>query len=55
MTYALLFGLGLICSLLAGYRMSTGQHRNWLHIAGFTVMTVIICTLSLTLSTRALV
>jgi len=36
MIYALLFGLGLICS--------TGQHRNWLHIAGFTVMTVIICT-----------
>ena len=39
--YALLFGLGLICSLLAGYRMSSGQ-RSWLHIAGFTVMTVII-------------
>jgi hypothetical protein len=40
--YALLFGLGLICSLLAGYRMAAGQHRNWLHIFGFTVMTVII-------------
>ena len=40
--YALLFGLGLICSLLAGYRMSSGQHRSWLHICGFTVMTVII-------------
>jgi hypothetical protein len=40
--YALLFGLGLICSLLAGYRMSSGQYRSWLHIAGFTVMTVII-------------
>jgi hypothetical protein len=40
--YALLFGLGLICSLLAGYRMSRGQHRNWLHILGFTVLTVII-------------
>jgi hypothetical protein len=40
--YALLFGLGLICSLLAGYRMSSGQHRSWLHICGFTVMTVLI-------------
>jgi hypothetical protein len=40
--YALLFGLGLICSLLAGYRMSSGQHRSWLHILGFTVLTVII-------------
>ena len=40
--YVLLFGLGLICSLLAGYRMSSAQHRSWLHIFGFTVMTVII-------------
>jgi len=40
--YALLFGLGLICSLLAGFRMSSGQYRSWLHILGFTVLTVII-------------
>ena len=40
--YALLFGLGLICSLLAGYRMALGLHRSWLHILGFTVITVII-------------
>ncbi len=40
--YALVFGLGLICSLLAGYRMAGGQKRSWLHIFGFTVMTVII-------------
>lgn len=40
--YTLLFGLGLICSLLAGYRMSSGQHRSWLHIMGFTVLTAII-------------
>jgi hypothetical protein len=40
--YALLFSLGLICSLLAGYRMSTGAHRSWLHILGFTVITMII-------------
>ena len=26
----------------AGYRMASGQHRSWLHIFGFTVMTVII-------------
>jgi hypothetical protein len=40
--YALLFSLGLICSLLVGFRMSSGQHRSWLHIFGFTVLTVII-------------
>jgi hypothetical protein len=40
--YLLLFGLGLLCSLLAGYRMSGGQHRSWLHIFGFAVITVII-------------
>ena len=40
--YALLFGLGLICSLLAGYRMSSGQYRSWLHILGLTVITVIL-------------
>ena len=40
--YALLFGLGLICSLLAGFRMSSGQHRSWIHILGFTVLTVVI-------------
>lgn len=40
--YALLFCLGLICSLLAGFRMSNGRHRSWLHILGFTVLTVII-------------
>jgi hypothetical protein len=40
--YVLLFGLGLICSLLAGYRMSAAQHRSLLHILGFTVITVII-------------
>ena len=40
--YALLFSLGLICSLLAGFRMSSGQHRSWLHILGFAALTVII-------------
>lgn len=40
--YALLFGLGLICSLLAGYRMAASERRSWLHILGFTLITVII-------------
>jgi hypothetical protein len=40
--YALLFGLGLVCSLLAGYRMAVGQRRSWLHILGFSVITVIV-------------
>lgn len=41
--YVLLYCLGLICSLLAGYRMSIGPNRSWMHIIGFTVMTVVIC------------
>jgi hypothetical protein len=40
--YWLLLSLGLICSLLAGYRMAIGQRRSWIHILGFTVITVII-------------
>jgi hypothetical protein len=40
--YALLFALALICSLLAGYRMASGQKRSWLHILTFTVITVIV-------------
>ena len=40
--YVLLFILGLICSLLAGYRMATGQHRSWLHILSFAAITVIV-------------
>jgi len=40
--YELLFMLALICSLLAGYRMASGQHRSWLHILSFATITVII-------------
>jgi hypothetical protein len=40
--YALLFSLGLICAMLAGYRMSNGQRRSRLHILSFAVMPVII-------------
>ncbi len=45
--YDLLFGLGLICSLLAGYRMASGQHRSWLHILSLTVFTVIVVYVAL--------
>lgn len=40
--YALLFVLGLISSLLAGYRMASSQHRNWLHILSFAIITVVV-------------
>jgi hypothetical protein len=40
--HVLLFSLGLLCSLLAGYRMSSGQQRSWLHIFAFTIITVIV-------------
>jgi hypothetical protein len=40
--YWLLFGLGLLCSLLAGYRMAIGQHRSWIHILCFSFITVIV-------------
>jgi hypothetical protein len=38
--FILLFTLGLVCSLLAGYGMATGP-RSWLHILGFTAITVV--------------
>jgi hypothetical protein len=38
--FILLFALGLGCSLLAGYGMATSS-RSWLHIIGFTAVTVI--------------
>ena len=40
--YVLLFILGLICSLLAGYRMSVGQCRSWIHILSFVLITVVV-------------
>ena len=40
--YLLLLGLSLICSLLAGYRMSFAYRRSWLHrYLSFALMTVI--------------
>jgi protein-S-isoprenylcysteine O-methyltransferase Ste14 len=38
--FLLLFALGLGCSLVAGYGMATSR-RSWLHILGFTAVTVI--------------
>ena len=40
--YVLLFTVGLMCSLLAGYRMASAEHRSWLHILGFSVITVVV-------------
>lgn len=40
--HGLLLGLGLLCSLLAGYRMASGPQRSWLHILAFTIITVIV-------------
>lgn len=40
--FALLFALGLICSLLAGYRMATSPNRSWLHMLSFLLITVIV-------------
>jgi hypothetical protein len=40
--YWLLFSLGLLCSLLAGYRMAIGQQRSWIHILCFSVITIIV-------------
>jgi hypothetical protein len=40
--YVLLFSVALMCSLLAGYRMASAQHRSWLHILGFAVITVVV-------------
>jgi hypothetical protein len=36
--YLLLFFLGLLCSLLAGFRMGA-RHRSWLHMLSFPLLT----------------
>jgi hypothetical protein len=40
--FELLFVLGLICSLLAGYHMAGGRKWNWLHVFSFTLITSIV-------------
>jgi len=36
--FALLFGLALVASLLAGYGMAGSKARSWLHMLGFAVV-----------------
>jgi hypothetical protein len=38
----LLFALGLLCSLLAGYRMAVRLHRSWLHMVVFPLVTAVV-------------
>lgn len=45
--YALLFGLGLLCSVLAGYRIASCRRQSWLHIGGFTIITVLVVYVTL--------
>ena len=45
--FALLFVLGVNCSVLAGYRIAAGGHRSLLHVFGFAVMMVIIVFVTL--------
>jgi hypothetical protein len=40
--FELLFLLGLICALLAGYHMASARRWNLLHVFGFTVIVVIV-------------
>src|SRR5213075_760946 len=42
--YGMLFVLGLLCSLLVGFRMPV---RSWLHIASFTLITTSVVYISL--------
>lgn len=39
--FALLFLLAMVCSVLAGYSMAESPGRKWMHIAGFSLITVI--------------
>jgi hypothetical protein len=40
--YLLLFALGLLCAVLAGYRMADRPQRDWLHILAFVVFTTLV-------------
>lgn len=39
--YAMLFFLGVGCSMLAGYGMAPGRERSWTHMLGFAFITAI--------------
>jgi len=40
--YLLLFALGLLCSVLAGFRLAHRPQRDWLHILAFVVFTTLV-------------
>ncbi len=40
--FVLLFGLALLCSLLAGFRMGHRPQREWLHILAFVAFTTLV-------------
>jgi hypothetical protein len=39
--FGMLFGLALVSSVLAGYRMTGGKLQNRLHMLGFAIVTAI--------------
>jgi hypothetical protein len=39
--YAMLLGLALLCSMLAGYDMAESESRNWIHTIGFALIMTI--------------
>jgi hypothetical protein len=53
--YALLFSLGLICSVLIGYRTASGRLRRWFHIIGFTIICVFAIYIALEYPRKALI
>lgn len=53
--YALLFGLGLICSILIGYRRASGRLRRWFYIIGFTVINVLVLYIAVEYPRKALI
>jgi hypothetical protein len=38
LVYALLYIVGLVCALLAGYRTAQSKYRNWTHMLAFTLV-----------------
>jgi hypothetical protein len=40
--YGLLFFLGLLCALMAGFRMAVRPQRSWLHIVTFPLITAVV-------------
>ena len=45
--YGILFVLGLLCALLAGFRLSSRVKRSWLHIVSFALVTAAVVYISL--------